>query len=160
MRKILFLLAFVLMSGTAFSQAAFLTDGVTINIKPGYISGDSIHTVGLVDMRQGTNKRDSLSIIVNTSDSLRYTLYVVPVLPKGTWNVADSVAGCITPNNALYYVQHAAEGVSVVPWFKIAGAIGANSYCDIFRVYIRVWAVGSEVASSGKTANIQAVVSE
>ena len=149
MKKLIVFL-FALFTVSASAQTTLLTDGVTHNIAPGYISGDSIHTIGLIDMRDGVAKMDSFQVHINTEDSLRYTVYVVPVGAIGTWNVADSVGGCLPPAIATYYHQHTAEGISVVPFFRILAAVGQNAYFSPMRVYIRVWAVGSEVASSSK----------
>lgn len=157
MKKILAVLAFVLLSGSAFAQTTFSTTGITHNIADAYLSAaDSVHTFGLIDMRSGIEVADSIALVITTQDSLRWSAYVVPVGPLGTWTIADSTAACLPYDVATYYNQHTAEGQTYVPWTRIRAAIGGHAAMGLYRVYIKVHAVGSEVASSGKKFNVLA----
>ena len=154
MKKILAILVLAFVPFLASAQTALYTTGVTHTIADQYLSAaDSMHTIGIVPMRNGTQYADSIQVWVETSDSLNIRIFVVPVKTMGTAEtVADSVAGAgFVTNVATGGFQFTAAGYAVVPWHNIQAALTQQKLSPAsFRIYARVYAVGSEVASSGK----------
>lgn len=152
MKKLILVFLMALAPLAMQAQTDFLTDGIVHNIAPGYISGDSVHTIGIVDMQDGVFAADSFAIVCEPADSLNIRYYVVPLQDLSAETVADSVAGVgFNTNVATGGYQFTADGYGVVPWHNILAGIGSHrARARLYRVYARVFAVGSEVASSGK----------
>lgn len=163
MKKLFILFAFLAFTGSAFSQVELWNgQGVFHNIAPGYISGDSVHSIGFVDMQLsprgdagGLQYADSIQVVIENADSIRVSLFIVPNQSSAiaTESIADSVAvvKSVAAAGGGIWTQKTADGTILFPWHNIVAAItqanlGANSY----RIYVTVFAVGSEVASSGK----------
>jgi len=158
MKTLMISLLFILMGSTAFSQATFFTTGITHTIQSSNAAaalGDSIHTIGIVDMRQQAGVRvDSFQIQCSTSDSLNIRYFVVPLqTPLATSTIADSTAGCgFVTNVATGGYQFTADGIALVSWQNIAAAITqTRTGARFYRIYARVYAVGSELRGTTKT---------
>lgn len=154
MKKIITLLVFLVMSGSVFAQSGtIVTLGVDHVIADSYLSAaDSIHYIGDVNLRRGDTHADSMQIVCETADSLNIRYYVVPNQELATASVADSVAGCgFVTNVATGGYQFTTDGVATVPWHNIVAALTQTKAAfKKFKIYARVYVVGSEVASSGK----------
>lgn len=152
MRKLIIALLFLAPYLVMAQSATLVTVGVSHNIADAYTSAaDSIHTIGTFDMRDGAHFADSVQIICETQDSLNIRYFIVPTGKYDAAGIADSVAGVgFTTNVASGGYQFTAAGFGCVPWHNIVAAIKPKHQYDRFTIYARVYAVGSEVASSGK----------
>ena len=151
---------FALVPVLAFGQVLDNT-GVEHGIADAYLSAaDSLHylgTVSLLEMNNPTNRIDSLALVVSNQDSLRLDLVIASVNEYGV--VTDS--GSVVPESGAngYWVQYAAAGDMVVyPWFILKSTLKTmSSHVRYWKVYAHVYAVGSEVASSGKKFKVRAL---
>lgn len=153
MKKTLIILAMIFAGFSASAQTVLQTSGVPHNIADSYLSAaDSMHTIGIVNMQNGIAVADSFQIQCETADSLNIRYYVVPLQDLATETVADSVAGCgFVTNVATGGYQFTTDGMALVPWHNIVAAITqTRTGAKLYRIYARVYVVGSEVASSGK----------
>ncbi len=156
MKKLIAILIMAFVPMLASAQVQLYTTGVTHGIQSSNAAaalGDSVHTIGFVSMRNGTQFADSIQIWCESSDSLNIRYFVVPVEDLGTETVADSTAGCgFVQNVATGGYKFTAGTYGLVPWLNIVAGItqlktGAKGY----RIYARVYAVGSELRGNSKT---------
>jgi hypothetical protein len=138
-KKLLFLVAFVCFAYNA--QAQLLsTSGVQHTIADAYLSAaDSLHDFGLVNLLDC----DSAQIYIYTSDSCTWAAVHSAVWGSASTDTAMSVGAERASVNA--------PGYQVVQWFQYKNKLNAwGGGAPAMRVYIRIYATGSEVASSGK----------
>ena len=157
MKKLIFILAlFVAFTGTNFSQVTLATNGVVHTIATSNAAaalGDSIHTIGIVDMRNGIAAADSFQIHFECQDSIGIRYFVVPLQDLATETVADSVAGCAFVANVATgpYPIVATDGVGLVPWQNIQAAITQQRLgARVYRIYARIYALNSELRGTTK----------
>ena len=159
MKTLILSLVFLMVGFTASAQTTLLTNGVVHGLQTSNAAAalaDSIHSWGIVVMRDGTAAIDSFQIQYETADSSHIRFFVVPLQDLATETVADSVAG------VPFYLEIATggftfttDGIGLVPWFSIVGAIlptrtGAKAY----RIYSRQYAVGTELRGNAKTHKV------
>ena len=161
MKKLILILAlFVASSTSGFSQIQLATNGVTHTLATSNAAAalaDSIHTIGFVDMRDGTAAIDSFSITFETTDSSNVRFYVIPLQDLSAETVADSVAG-IGPaaNVATGGYQMTADGIVQIPWHAIATAITSRKLgAKAYRIYMRLYAVGTELRGTSKQCKVK-----
>jgi hypothetical protein len=153
MKKLIVLLAFVALSGSAFSQGlnARFSDGITVSAWSATGSNygsDSLHSMGRFFLRMGDRKGiDSLGFVLGYADSLRFQIVVrAGVMSGGIARTSDTATVYIGENVAKYYHQVTAAGISQIPWFNIMTATGGEAQSAQFiDVWIRVWHAGTEV---------------
>lgn len=155
MRKYLVILALFALPVLASAQSSpfVTTTGIVHNIADAYLTAaDSVHTIGIVSMYDDDGTWvDSLNIVCTAEDSLNIRYFVVPYDKLKSTTVADSVAGvAVVTNVELGGYTMAGGGRCIVPWHNIVAAIKPSHQFTQFMIYARVYAVGSEVASSGK----------
>jgi len=159
MKRLIILLAILTgFATTATAQPKLWTTGSVHIIGPSGTTTDTVIDVGYVDMQLsprgdagGLQFADSVHVIIETGDSLRGTLFMVPNYGAtiATEAIGDSVAA-VFPSLGLQTFQATTKDVIPFYWFKIKAAIGDNAYANSLRVYLRILAVGTEVRSSGK----------
>ena len=160
MKKLLYALVFILCSGTAFSQASFATIGVTHGLHTSTAAAalaDSLHYFGTVDMRgEGTARIDSFQIHYNTQDSTTIRFLIVPVRqPIATETIADSCGAGSTITVATGGAVHTATGTGTVLWAGIrAGLTDAKLGARMYKVYARLYAVGTELRGNAKKIKV------
>ena len=169
MKRIMTLLVFFALTIGASAQSDLWNAGVVHTIAPATAgpSTDSVHDMGYVDMilsprgdAGGLQYADSMQVYVEAGDSLRISLFIVENLGSsiGTETIADSVA--VIPSNSApvagIWTEVVAKGTILFPWHNIVGAIKSNASAASLRVYIKVFKVGSEVASSNKKFRVVA----
>jgi hypothetical protein len=156
MKKITLILALLMLGFTANAQITLQTNGVVHGIQSSNAAaalGDSVHTIGIVDMRNGVAAVDSFQIHCETTDSLNIRYFVVPLQDLSAETVADSTAGAgFVANVSDGGYQFTADGMGLVPWHNIAAAITQQRLgAKVYRIYARVYAVGSELRGNAKT---------
>lgn len=164
MKKLILILAlFVAFTGSGFSQVTFQTNGVVHTLATSNAAaalGDSIHTIGIVTMNDGIFAADSFTLTFETQDSSNVRFYVIPLQDLSAETVADSVAG-IGPaaNVATGGYQMTADGIVQIPWHAITTAIGSRKLgAKAYRVYMRLYAVGTELRATTKQCKVTARV--
>ena len=160
MKKILMILALFALPYIGQAQtAAFTTSGIVHTIAPGYISGDSLHYIGLISMRESTTplaQADSAAFFVTSEDSLKADFYIVPHSSEHAAVIGDTASAAAFDGGANGKLHLTAAGQGVVPWFNIVASQKPGHRARYFKVWVRVYAVGSEVASSGKKFRVTA----
>ena len=151
---------FALVPVLAFGQVLDNT-GVEHNIADAYLSAaDSLHylgTVSLLERNDPTNHIDSLALVVSNQDSLRLDIIVGLVNEYGVLTDSASIVPEAGANG--YWIQYAAAGDMVVyPWYILKASLKTLlSGARYAKVWAHVYAVGSEVAASGKKFKVKAM---
>jgi hypothetical protein len=133
--------------------------GVTRTISDAYLSAaDSVYSFGSIPLLKSNGTRvDSVSITVSTQDSLRFAL--VLTLKNAFGTVMDTAS--ITQVGGDKIIDATAAGQVVFPYYTLRGAFGDKlAGAASITVGGIVYAVGSEVASSGKKFNIRSLTWE
>lgn len=121
-------------------------------------SGDTLLFVGTILMTEGAGVRiDSAAIRVSNQDSLRQALVLRLKNAFGTYT--DSASVTHLGGDLIY--DATAAGQAHYPWFLIRAALGDKLLtAKEIEVWVRLHKVGTEVASSGKKANIQVTLNK
>lgn len=156
MKKLFILLAFFAVTFTVNAQNidSRFQDGVTHYIADQYLSAaDSLHDMGIFFMRDNNRvPLDSLVFGISYEDSIAYSWVIQPLGIVGDGDTVTCFPGSAV---ADYQIGATAEGVDYLPWHVMKLATGGDvQYAKAIHVYIRIAAVGSEVASSKKRFNI------
>jgi hypothetical protein len=158
------LFAFLLISGTSFSQTTIKTNGVTVNYdttgqfaavtlvgSKGYLK-----KVGQVDMRNGLEYADSIRLFVSFSDSIQVAFYAMPRSVYKIPAIGDTLGRATATGMHLWQIQNGAGHVTI-PWFRLrAGLTDAVVGGDVIDIYIWISKVAGlhtyGTASAGKAA--------
>jgi len=161
MKRLIFLFALLIaLVGNSYAQQDLWMNGKRFIIGPSGTTTDTTIDLGYVDMMLsprgdagGLQYADSIQVHLETGDSLRATLFIVPNQSSviATESVADSVAYIPRVAADGGYAQLTGDDNIVYPWHNILGAIGTdNASAPSLRLYLKVFQTGTEVRSSGK----------
>lgn len=110
---------------------------------------DSVHYFGTVSMAG----KDSINIQIESTDSVRYTVLLAAA--NGLTS-SDTLNTKVTAQTFVAYHQLTSASIERVGWYNwIAGGGGKLTAVDGIKVYLRIWAVGTEVQKSNKRIKVK-----
>lgn len=152
MKKMLVL--FLLLAGfTAYAQGDLTRKGVTHTIADAYLSAaDSSHDFGLISMMDDDGAVvDSIQIEITSEDSLHARVLLAPDNKLDRATIADTVGVLCIAGDATGGPQFLTSAQRFYwSWLNITTALKPAHNATQFHLWVKVYAVGSEVASSGK----------
>jgi hypothetical protein len=161
MKTLYIILALVLSLNVVYAQSdtarsPMHENGTTHYIADAYLSAaDSLHvfpSVQLIDA-YGALLYDSLHVLVGYQDSIRYTLYIIRKTPLGWLDTVKVYTVASAGGADAAWQQATAAGATHAMWTQLLAA-GILPTTDL-RFAVKVYAVGSEVASSLKKFNLK-----